>query len=66
MCGIAGIISKPNNADINISKLVNGMLELISHRGRGELGIKTGDTYSLGGFRLPVLTNGGEQPVSNE
>ncbi|WP_083930282.1 asparagine synthetase B family protein [Methylovulum miyakonense] len=66
MCGIAGIISKPNNADINISKLVNEMLELISHRGRGELGIKTGNNYSLGCYRLPVLTNGGEQPVSNE
>jgi len=66
MCGIAGIICKPNNANIDISKLVNKMLELISHRGRGELGVNTGNNYSLGCYRLPVLTNGGEQPVSNE
>ncbi len=63
MCGIAGIIGKPEKTKATIERMV----EVITHRGPDDDGILVEDTFAFGMRRLSIIDiTRGHQPISNE
>src|SRR5437016_12940604 len=66
MCGIAGFIDAeigPNRAE----QLIDGMCQVIRHRGPDDQGTWVGDGVALGIRRLSIIdVAGGHQPIFNE
>lgn len=68
MCGISGVIDlkSPTKEQRINDGLVRKMLDKIRHRGPDEMGIVSGNGYSLGTVRLKILGNEqGKQPFQN-
>jgi len=53
MCGIAGFIS--SNKSYDASKIVNGMLHRMKHRGPDQRGVETYHNVTLGMIRLSII-----------
>ena len=63
MCGITGIIG---NKEIT-STSIDGMVDIISHRGPDDRGVLKEDLFAFGMRRLSIIDlAGGHQPISNE
>jgi asparagine synthase (glutamine-hydrolysing) len=63
MCGIAGIIG---NKELT-STSIDGMVDIISHRGPDDRGVLNEERFSFGMRRLSIIDiEGGHQPISNE
>ncbi len=63
MCGIAGIIGKPEKTKETIEKMV----DIITHRGPDDRGIRIEKDFAFGMRRLSIIDiGGGHQPISNE
>jgi asparagine synthase (glutamine-hydrolysing) len=63
MCGIAGIIG---NKELTTHS-IDGMVDIITHRGPDDRGILSDDKFSFGMRRLSIIDlEGGHQPISNE
>ncbi len=63
MCGIAGIIG---NKEITFTS-IDGMVDIISHRGPDDRGILNEKHFAFGMRRLSIIDlSGGHQPISNE
>jgi asparagine synthase (glutamine-hydrolysing) len=66
MCGIAGFIDPGCHPDDAI-RVINGMCEVIRHRGPDDQGVWVGDGGALGMTRLSIIDlAGGRQPIFNE
>ena len=63
MCGIAGILGKPEKTRGTIDKMV----DVITHRGPDDRGVLVEKDFAFGMRRLSIIDlGGGHQPVSNE
>ena len=63
MCGIAGILGKPERTRGTIDKMV----DVITHRGPDDRGILIEKDFAFGMRRLSIIDlGGGHQPISNE
>ncbi|HEV2580665.1 MAG TPA: asparagine synthase (glutamine-hydrolyzing) [Ktedonobacteraceae bacterium] len=66
MCGIAGFV----DAEIGLNQaeqLIDGMCQVIRHRGPDDQGTWVGDGAALGMRRLSIIdVSGGNQPIFNE
>ncbi len=64
MCGIAGII---NHKSSDVAKILDEMIERITHRGPDDSGFFVDDRVAFGMRRLSIIdTQGGKQPISSE
>jgi len=63
MCGIAGILGKPEKTRGTIDKMV----DVITHRGPDDRGVLVEKDFAFGMRRLSIIDlGGGHQPISNE
>jgi asparagine synthase (glutamine-hydrolysing) len=63
MCGIAGILGKPEKTRETIDKMV----DVITHRGPDDRGVLVENDFAFGMRRLSIIDlGGGHQPISNE
>lgn len=63
MCGIAGILGKPEKIRGTIDKMV----DVITHRGPDDRGVLVEKDFAFGMRRLSIIDlGGGHQPISNE
>lgn len=63
MCGIAGTLGKPETTE----KLIDKMVDIITHRGPDDRGVLVEDKFAFGMRRLSIIDlGGGHQPISNE
>lgn len=63
MCGIAGVLGKPEKT----KDLIDSMVDVITHRGPDDRGIHIEDSFAFGMRRLSIIDlDGGHQPISNE
>lgn len=63
MCGIAGIIGKPEKT----KEVIERMVDIITHRGPDDRGVLVEDNFAFGMRRLSIIDlNRGHQPISNE
>lgn len=63
MCGIAGILGKPEKTRLTIDKMV----DVITHRGPDDRGVLVEKDFAFGMRRLSIIDlGGGHQPISNE
>lgn len=63
MCGIAGTLGKPETTE----KLIDRMVDIITHRGPDDRGILVEKSFAFGMRRLSIIDlGGGHQPISNE
>lgn len=63
MCGIAGILGKPEKTRLAIDKMV----DVITHRGPDDRGVLVEKDFAFGMRRLSIIDlGGGHQPISNE
>lgn len=63
MCGIAGILGKPERTRETIDKMV----DIITHRGPDDRGVLVEKDFAFGMRRLSIIDlGGGHQPISNE
>lgn len=63
MCGIAGILGKPEKTRVTIDKMV----DVITHRGPDDRGVLVEKDFAFGMRRLSIIDlGGGHQPISNE
>lgn len=63
MCGIAGILGKPEKTSATIDKMV----DVITHRGPDDRGVLVEKDFAFGMRRLSIIDlGGGHQPISNE
>jgi asparagine synthase (glutamine-hydrolysing) len=63
MCGIAGILGKPEKTRETIDKMV----DVITHRGPDDRGVLVEKDFAFGMRRLSIIDlGGGHQPISNE
>jgi asparagine synthase (glutamine-hydrolysing) len=66
MCGITGFI-EPQRTHDDAEHLIDGMCQLIRHRGPDGQGTWVGDGVALGMRRLAIIdVAGGQQPIFNE
>ena len=63
MCGITGILGKPEKTE----KIIDKMVDVITHRGPDDRGTLIEKSFAFGMRRLSIIDlHGGHQPISNE
>lgn len=66
MCGIAGVFEYQHRNPVS-PELLQGMTDVIQHRGPDDAGVSFEGSVALGMRRLSIIdVEGGRQPVSNE
>jgi asparagine synthase (glutamine-hydrolysing) len=66
MCGIAGFLNYPQQADQSPEHLIKQMLSVIRHRGPDESGVYLNQGVALGSVRLSIIDiSTGQQPMSD-
>ena len=64
MCGIAGIVTRKEEVEV---EEIKRMIFSLKHRGPDEYGIYLDDQIALGHARLSIIDlNTGSQPIHNE
>jgi asparagine synthase (glutamine-hydrolysing) len=70
MCGIAGFVERAGHTEAqreDVQALVQGMCQVIRHRGPDDSGTHVGDGVALGMRRLSIIdVVTGHQPIANE